>query len=189
MMVPGSAPITAATGKGSGRSLFQRAWCWAPPRCFSQRLVAADHLQAVDAEIVVVLFPFAGAFGHDQRPGDERGRLARPAGLDRQAREIDVGALQHDFLAGRGANALRLHGHDGLYQRQHVQRLAPTAGRLRLLQEGQGLTDGAQARRLAVHAPGDPLHRAEQIHEHGRVVGGATSNDVLEQHGRPALGQ
>ena len=38
MMVPGSAPITAAAGSGSGFSAFQRAWCWAPPRCFSQRI-------------------------------------------------------------------------------------------------------------------------------------------------------
>ena len=28
----GSAPMTTAAGKGSVLSLFQRAWCWAPPR-------------------------------------------------------------------------------------------------------------------------------------------------------------
>ena len=57
-----------------------------------------------------------------------------------------------------------------LQQRQHVQRLAPAAGRLRLLQEGQRLADLAQLMRLAVHAPGDPLDRAEQIDQHRHRV-------------------
>ncbi len=44
--------------------------------------------------------------------------------------------------------------------------------------------------RLAVHAPGDALDRAEQVdqHRHGmfRPVGG---QHMLEQHGGTALGQ
>ena len=34
----GSAPITTATGSGSRRAAPQRRWCWAPPRCLSQRI-------------------------------------------------------------------------------------------------------------------------------------------------------
>ena len=48
------------------------------------RLVPVQHLHAVDAEIEIVLARVAGPFGHHQRPGDQRRRLARPAGLDRQ---------------------------------------------------------------------------------------------------------
>jgi hypothetical protein len=73
-------------------------------------------------------------------------------------------AGQHDLLAGRAAtDGLRLHRHDGPEQRQHADRLAETAGRLGLAQEGQGLADLAQLMRLAVHAPGDPLDRTEQV--------------------------
>jgi hypothetical protein len=154
-----------------------------------QRLVPADDLQAVDAEVVVVLLARAGAFRDDQRPGDERRRLAGPAGLDRQAAEIDVGALQHDLLARGDADGLRLHRHDGLHQRQQLQRLAPAAGRLRLLQEGERLADGAQLVRLAIHAPGDALDGAEEVDQHGHVVAPSIMHDVLEQHGRAALGE
>src|SRR3546814_4016940 len=60
--------------------------------------VAPGHLHAVDAEVEVIgpvaLRPRAA--GHHQRPGDQRRRLARPAGLHRQAPEIDVGALRSE---------------------------------------------------------------------------------------------
>ena len=126
---------------------------------------------------------------HDQRPGDQGCGLARPAGLDRQGAKVDVAARQHDFLAGGRRNRLRLHGHDGLQQRQQVQRLAPAAGRFRLAQEGQGLADLTQLAGLPVHAPGDPLHRAEQVDQHGHAVGTSVlAHHVLEQHRRPALG-
>ena len=38
MIVPGSAPITAAAGSGSRFCAAQRRWCCAPPRCLSQRI-------------------------------------------------------------------------------------------------------------------------------------------------------
>ncbi len=50
--------------------------------------------------------------------------------------EIDVAPLQHHLLAGRAADGLGLHRHDGFQERQQLQRLAPAAGRLGLLQKG-----------------------------------------------------
>ena len=43
MVVPGSAPMTAAAGKGSRRSDFHRRCCWAPPRCLSQRMIVLSR--------------------------------------------------------------------------------------------------------------------------------------------------
>ena len=63
----------------------------------------------------------------------------------------------------RTVGGARPHRHRGLQERQHLQRLAPAARRLGLLEEGKGLADLAQLVRLAVHAPGDPLDGAEQI--------------------------
>ncbi len=75
-------------------------------------------------------------------------------------------------------------------KRQHVERLAPAAGRLGLAQEGQGLADLAQLMRFAVHAPGDALDRAEQVDQHGMSERAAVgADDVLEQHRRAPLGQ
>ncbi len=64
-----------------------------------------SHLHAVDAEVVVVLAGRLGrALGDDQRPGDQRRGLARPAGLDRQLGEIDLVARQHHLLHRRRAS-------------------------------------------------------------------------------------
>jgi len=68
--------------------------------------------------------------------------------------------------------------------------VAPAAGWLGLLQEGKCLAEFTKLFRLALHAHGDALHRAKQIHQHrhGRTlaVGG---DDVFKQHRRPAFGQ
>ena len=156
--------------------------------------VPARDLHAVDAQVeavalVAALLPGLGSLGHDQRPGDQRRRLTRPAGLDRQGRKVDVIALEHDFLARRGLHRFRFHRDHGFQQRQHVHGLAQVFRRLRLTQEGQRLTDLAQFRRLALHAPGDPFHRAEQVDQdrHAECLA-VPSHDILEQHGRAALG-
>jgi len=52
-------------------------------------LVRGDHLLAVDAEVLALL---VRAAGDGQPPGDQRRHVARPAVLDRQAAQIDVGA-------------------------------------------------------------------------------------------------
>ena len=61
-------------------------------------LVARDHLLPVDAEVLPRL---VRAARDGEAPGDQRTGVARPAGLHRQPREIDVGALPHDLLARR----------------------------------------------------------------------------------------
>ena len=146
--------------------------------------IRAGHLHTVNAQVVAVLGRPTRPLGDDQGPGDERRRLARPAGLDRQRGQIDVVTLEHDLLAGRGFDGLGLHGHDFLDQGQHGHGVAQSPGRFGLLEEGQGLADLAQLIGLAVHAPGDPLDGAEQIDQHGH----SGTNHILEQHGGAALG-
>ncbi len=94
-------------------------------------LVAADHLLAVDAQVLALL---VRALGHHQAPGDQRRSVAGPAGLDRQARQVDVVALPHHLLAGRAADALWCHIPHRFGQREQLAGLAQTARRLRFLQ-------------------------------------------------------
>src|SRR5581483_8603472 len=68
--------------------------------------VAADDLLAVDAE---VLAPLRRAARDGEAPGDERARVPGPAGLDRQAREVDFVLLPDDVAKGRGGALLRRH--------------------------------------------------------------------------------
>ena len=153
-----------------------------------QRPVAARHLHAVDAEVVVVDARLARPPGHHQRPGDERRRLPRPAGLDGQAAEVDRVAGEHHLLHRAVGDRARLHGAHRVEQRQHLDRLAPAARRLRLAQEGQRLAHLAQRVRLAVHAPGDALHGAEEVDQHRHLVARAVvGHHVLEEHRRPLL--
>src|SRR5215471_6612443 len=74
-----------------------------------QRRVRARHLHAVDTEIEVVLATVPRTFCDDQRPGDERRGLARPAGLDRKHGEVDLRAPQDDLLAWRRCDGARPH--------------------------------------------------------------------------------
>src|SRR3546814_14358558 len=54
--------------------------------------IAADHLHPVDADVLARL---AGAAGADQARRDQAPHVARPPALDRQAREVDVVALEN----------------------------------------------------------------------------------------------
>jgi hypothetical protein len=157
------------------------------------RLVLAQLLHPVNAQVEVVLLVVGRAFGHDQRPGDQRRRLAGPAALDRQAVQIDIIALQHHFLAGRLAHIGRAHAHDGLGQRQHAERVLEAARRFGLAQKGQS---SPTSRRSAAVLRGSPpsvtaratrLHRAEQIDQGGHFAGAAVfMHRVFKQHRRPA---
>ncbi len=138
-----------------------------------QGRVFAGHLHAVDAEVGDVAFVAARTFGHHQWPGDQRRRFAGPAALNRQPGEVDIVALQHHLLAGRFAHGARLHRHDSLQQRQHLQGFAPAARRLRLFEKRQRLANLTQLIGCAVHAHCDPLDRAEQIRQHGHARGAA----------------
>ena len=110
-------------------------------------MFAAGHLHAVDAEVEVVLARLPGPLVTTS------GQVISGAGSPGQQVWIGSGArsmsspVQHDLLARRAARpssgciAITV-----LTQRQHVQRLAPAARRLRLLQERQRLADLAQLR-------------------------------------------
>ena len=154
-----------------------------------QRLVAPHHLHPVDAEVVAVDARPARPLGHDQRPGDERRGLPRPAGLDGEPAEIDGVAREHDLLHRSAADGPGLHRADRVEQRQHLDRLAPAARRLGLTQEGQRLAHLAQLAGLPVHAPGDALDGAEQVDQHGHIETPAVlPHHVLEEHRRPLVG-
>ncbi len=158
--------------------------------------VLAQHLHAVDAEVIIVLAGVGRAPGDDQRPGDERRRLARPAALDRQLGQVDVITLEHHLLHRRCLDRLRPHAQHCLSQGQHVEGVLEAARRLGLAQEGEKLADLAQFLRggavFAVEgdAHGDALDVAEQVDQHrhgrGRAVG---ERHVLEQHSRTFFGQ
>ncbi len=136
--------------------------------------------------------------GHDQRPGDQRRRLAWPAGLDGKPVQIDIAALQHDLLARctAGANGLGFHCHDASRERQQLDSFGDAARRLGLADGGEKLADLAQGFRVAPldAAHGDAhryaLHRAEEIDQH-RNVGARTvaADRVVENDGRTAFGK
>ena len=154
-----------------------------------QRGVPAGHLHSVDAEIEAV-----GAFGFrrraardDQGPGDQRRRLAGPAGLDRQAAEVDGVALQHDLLARRCADGFRLHRQHPARQRDHLQGFAETARRFRLAQESEHFADLTQLLRRPANGLGHPLDGAEQVDQHGHVPGAVAILRLFEQDRRPAF--
>ncbi len=110
------------SGGGQGHTLFLF-----PPRMMlraaamfqpaHQRLIFARHLKPIDAEIVIVLPLVARPLGHNQRPGDERRRLSRPAGLNRQFRKIDVIPAPNDLLAGGRSHSFLAHRECGACQR------------------------------------------------------------------------
>ena len=144
--------------------------------------VAADHLLAIDAQI---LPPLLRAAGDSQAPGDQRSGVARPAGLHRQAREVDILAFPHDLLAWSRRALLGRHVHDLHEHRARVlPRIAQAFGRLGLLEECQQLAHLAQAGdRILAHAQRHPLRRTEKIGENGNAVPGW----VLEQQRGAAL--
>ena len=152
-----------------------------------QRRVPPGDLHPVDAEVETVLGRPPRPPRHHQRPRDKRRGLVRPAGLDREAPEVDIVALQHDLLHRSAPDGARRHGQHGPEQRQHADRLAPAPRRLGLAEEGERLADLAEFLRLAPHAPGDTLHRAEQVCERWHAPGAAVrAAQVLEEQRRAA---
>ena len=144
-------------------------------------LVAADELLAVDAE---VLSRLARAARDDQPPGDQRGRIARPAVLDGQGGEVDVAACDDDILAGAAAADLRRHVHDLAQDGKLVPGVLQAAWRLGLLQVGQQPADFAQGGGgLLAHAEGDAFGGAEQVGEHGELPAVRTVGRLFEQQG------
>ncbi len=151
-------------------------------------LLRRDHLLPVDAEVLPRLVRSAR---HREAPGDERADVVGPAGLHRQAREVDVGALPHDLLARRGAPLLRRHVH---HLHEHRPRVLPRVlqplRRLGLLEEREQLADFAQRLDgLLAHPQRDAPRRAEEVAEHRNPRAPARSIEalrLLEQQRRAA---
>src|SRR5437016_1687966 len=85
-----------------------------------QRLVLADHLHPIDAEIEIVFPRVSRSLGHNERPCDQGRGFAGPAGLDRKQSEIDIGAFQDDLLTWRASYLSRLHREDRARQREQL---------------------------------------------------------------------
>ena len=135
--------------------------------------VARNDLLAVDAEVLPLLLRPAR---DDQAPGDQRRGISRPAGLHRQSRQIDIGALPHDVLTWRRTHHLGRHVEHLFEHRQFVPGILQTLRRLGFLEVGQQRADFAQAC-LPVgagavfafpggNAKGHPARRAEQVGQH-----------------------
>ncbi|MNZ82874.1 hypothetical protein D3C78_1015840 [compost metagenome] len=166
---------------GAPFAVIQRTAAMAQPA--HDDLVAADHLLAVDAEVLPLL---VRAAGDGQAPGDQRRDVARPAGLHRQLRQVDVIALLHHFLAGAVLQHLGRHGDDLLEDRQLGPGVLQPLGRLGLLEEGQQLADLAQfADILGAHPQGHAAGGAEEVAEHRDIEAGG----FLEEQRRALLAQ
>jgi len=71
--------------------------------------VGRNHLLAINAEVLPRLRRSAR---HGEAPRDQRPGILGPAGLHRQAREVDVGAFPDDLLAWGRRALLRRHVED-----------------------------------------------------------------------------
>ena len=157
-----------------------------------QRGVFAGHLHPIDTQVRRIALVAAGALARSitgalrdhQRPRDQRRRLARPTGLDRELMKINVITAPNDFLAIRRRCHFRLHRHHGFQQRQHFHRFAPAARRLRLTEKSKRFADFAQLMGLAVHPPCDALNSAEQIYQHRHFRALAIGTDYIFEQDR-----
>ena len=147
------------------------------------QLVRAQHLLAINTEILPSL---VRPLGNDQAPGNQRRDVARPAMLDRQARQIDVLAFPNDVLTGRARYGFRRHVEHLLQNRQLVPGVLQAFRRLRLLEVGEQFTNFTQRlHRLLAHTERHPLRRTEQVGEHRNRVASLARFGLLEQNGRP----
>src|SRR5688572_7498173 len=100
--------------------------------------VAADHLLAVDAEVLARL---RRAAGNGKTPGNKRPGVLGPAGLHRQAAEIDVLLFDDDLLAWCGGNCLGRHVEELLPNRKLLPQITQSPWRLGLAQKRQHFPD------------------------------------------------
>ena len=151
-------------------------------------LVRPQHLLAVDAQVLALL---VRAFRDHETPGNQGRDVARPAMLDRQAGQVDVGAFPDDFLARGALHFLRRHVPHGLDERAEVHDVAVALGRLGLLQARQHVADLAQlADVVRAHAQRHAAGRAEQVGQHRNRIRLAVGADRLfEQQRGPAGAQ
>src|SRR5690606_7827885 len=103
----------------------------------------------------------------DQWPRHQRRGLSRPAGLDRQFVEVDLGIAPDDILARRARYRPVSQGKGGLEMAEFRKGLAHRPRRLRFTQLGE---EGSKLRYSAgvkSKPPFDPLAGSEQVGEKG----------------------
>ncbi len=92
-----------------------------------ERRAPVDDLHAVHADVADVRLR---VLRDDRREGDERGGVARPAALDRQPPEVDVGPLEEDLLARRLRHRLGHRVRHGLQLQEPLDLLPEALRRL-----------------------------------------------------------
>ena len=109
-------------------------------------LPPADHLLPIDTQVLPLARPRHALWpaGDHEAPGDQRPRIVRPAGLNRKARQVNVGGLKNDLLAGRRAHQRRFHVPQRLDQVKQPARVLHPARRFRLLEARQHRANLAQ---------------------------------------------
>ena len=90
---------------------------------------AVEHLQPVNADVARAV---ARVLRDHRGERDERRRVSRPAGLDREPAEIDLVTGEHDLLHRAAADALRLRIGDRLELAQAANLLGEPLRRLHL---------------------------------------------------------
>ena len=149
--------------------------------------VASCLLHAIDApivgfDVIVVAWP-----GDDYGPGDERGRFARPAGLDGQAVKVDILAGDHHILTGGMALDFAAQAGCGFEERADGAENLGSLWRLWLSQIGEKLAQLDQLVFVAAQGPGHTLDRAEQIDQYRDFAGGAVRFERIFQQQRRAV--
>ena len=142
-------------------------------------LVGADHLLAINAEILTLL---VRPLRYHQGPGDEWGRVPRPAGLDRVAAKIDVSALINDFLTGRMTDDLGRHVEHLTEHGQLVKEVAKALRRLGLFEKSQEAADIPQGMDgFLTHPERHTLRRPKKVRKQRNVI----ARGLLKEERRP----
>ena len=155
--------------------------------------VARNYLLPVNAQVLPRLVRPARDC---ETPGDEWPGVTRPAGLHRQARQIDRCAVPNNLLARCIRDKFRRHVEHLFQYRPFIPCVLETTGRLWFLEKREQLAHFAQAQqRLGIghaiftHARRNAAHRAEQIGEHRHSKRMRAIDRLFKQQGRPAGAQ
>ncbi len=135
-----------------------------------ERRRAVDDLHPIHADVPR---PRLRVLRDDGREGDERRRVARPAALDGEAREIDVGALEEDLLTRCLAHHLRPRVRNRLELEQPLHLLADALGRLHVedvAELGRGIVERVDPERHAHALLGPELVDQERVLRALRVL-------------------
>jgi hypothetical protein len=131
-------------------------------------LVATDDLLSVDAEVLPLLVRPAR---DDQPPCDKRCRIAGPARLYGNAREVDVIPFPHNLLARRRRHLARRHVPHGLGHCPQLAGFTQAARRFGLFQRREESAHVTQfIERLRAHAQRHAARGAEQVCQYRHVV-------------------